>query len=137
MMPFSVTPMTPTGRVTPVKASCAMAPPSSTTNDGPGWRGALRGLGHAHLGWMFRGVDQANPHRYAKDVLADPDLRFISRAFPLCVLAGLALPFGLGVALTGSLVGGLTGLATVGGYLNIQSNNKLTNLDGLPLVCQR
>lgn len=26
------------------------------------------------------------------------------------MLAGLALPFGLGVALTGSLVGGLTGL---------------------------
>ncbi len=51
-----------------------------------------------------------NPDRYAKDLLADRDLRFISRAFPLWVLAGLALPFGLGMALTGSVLGGLTGL---------------------------
>jgi stearoyl-CoA desaturase (delta-9 desaturase) len=76
----------------------------------PGWRGALRGLGHAHVGWMFRGKDMANPARYAKDLVSDRDLRVISRSFPLWVLAGLALPFGLGVALTGSLVGGLTGL---------------------------
>jgi stearoyl-CoA desaturase (Delta-9 desaturase) len=76
----------------------------------PGWRGALRGLGHAHVGWMFRGKDMANPARYARDLLADRDLRFIGRTFPLWVVAGLALPFGLGVALTGSVVGGLTGL---------------------------
>ena len=59
---------------------------------------------------MFRGKDMANPARYAKDLLADRDLRFISRTFPLWVVVGLALPFGLGVALTGSIVGGLTGL---------------------------
>jgi stearoyl-CoA desaturase (delta-9 desaturase) len=59
---------------------------------------------------MFRGKDMANPRRYAKDLLADRDLQFISRTFPLWVVAGLAFPFGLGVALTGSLVGGLTGL---------------------------
>jgi stearoyl-CoA desaturase (Delta-9 desaturase) len=76
----------------------------------PGWRGAWRGLAHAHIGWMFRGIDQANPDRYSKDLLADRDLRFISRTFPVWVLAGLALPFGLGLALTGSLLGGLTGL---------------------------
>jgi stearoyl-CoA desaturase (delta-9 desaturase) len=59
---------------------------------------------------MFRGKDMANPARYAKDLLADRDLRFISRTFPLWVAVGLAVPFGLGVALTGSIVGGLTGL---------------------------
>ena len=80
------------------------------SNRAPGWRGALRGLGHAHVGWMFRGKDRANPCRYAKDLLADGDLRFISRTFPLWVAAGLALPFGLGVALTGTVEGGLTGL---------------------------
>jgi stearoyl-CoA desaturase (delta-9 desaturase) len=85
-------------------------PHSPHAERGPGWSGALRGLGHAHVGWMFRGKDMANPRRYAKDLLADRDLRLISRAFPLWVLAGLALPFGLGVALTGSLLGGLTGL---------------------------
>ena len=85
-------------------------PHSPHLNHTPGWRGALGGLAHAHVGWMFRGQDMANPRRYAKDLLADQDLRFISRTFPLWVLAGLALPFGLGVALTGSLAGGLTGL---------------------------
>ena len=62
------------------------------------------------MGWMFRGKDMANPARYAKDLLADRDLRFISRTFPLWVAVGLAIPFGLGLALSGSLAGGLTGL---------------------------
>jgi len=85
-------------------------PHSPHADQSPGWRGALRGLLHAHVGWMFRGKDMANPHRYAKDLMADRDLRFISRTFPLWVAVGLALPFGLGVALSGSIVGGLTGL---------------------------
>jgi stearoyl-CoA desaturase (Delta-9 desaturase) len=85
-------------------------PHSPHTEHGAGLRGALRGLFHAHVGWMFRGVDRANPERYAKDLLADPVLRSVDRMFPLWVLVGLAVPFGLGVALTGSLVGGLTGL---------------------------
>ena len=85
-------------------------PHSPHVDHAPGWRGALRGLGHAHVGWMFRGKDRANPRRYAKDLLADPDVRFISRTFPLWVAAGLALPFGLGVALTGTVKGGLTGM---------------------------
>jgi stearoyl-CoA desaturase (delta-9 desaturase) len=59
---------------------------------------------------MLPGKEMANPARYAKDLLADPDLRFISRTFPLWAIVGLALPFGLGVALTGSLAGGLTAL---------------------------
>src|SRR5579859_6306640 len=45
-------------------------PHSPHTDHGVGWRGALRGLFHAHVGWMFRGVDRASPTRYAKDLLA-------------------------------------------------------------------
>ena len=85
-------------------------PHSPHTDIAPGWRGAVRGLGHAHVGWMLHGKDMANPERYAKDLLADPDLRFISRTFPLWAVAGVVLPFALGLALTGSLVGGLTAL---------------------------
>jgi stearoyl-CoA desaturase (delta-9 desaturase) len=85
-------------------------PHSPHLDPAPGWRGELRGLGHAHLGWMFRGKDMANLDRYAPDLLADSDVRFISRTFPLWVLAGLLLPFGLGVALTGTVVGGLTAM---------------------------
>ena len=80
-----------------------------------GWRGALSGLAYAHLGWVFRGKDRANPARYARDLMADRDMRVIGRMFPLWVVAGLALSFGLGVALSGSVVGGLTGLLWGGG----------------------
>jgi stearoyl-CoA desaturase (delta-9 desaturase) len=85
-------------------------PHSPHTDHGVGWRGALRGLLHAHVGWMFRGEGRASEERYAKDLLADPLICAVDRMFPLWVLLGLAFPFGLGVALTGSLVGGLTGL---------------------------
>ena len=58
--------------------------------------GALRELGHAHMGWMLRGKDMANPARYAKDILADPD-RAHKRTFRYG-RRGAGLPFGLGVA---------------------------------------
>jgi stearoyl-CoA desaturase (Delta-9 desaturase) len=76
----------------------------------PGWRGALKGLYHAHVGWTVRGGDRASVQRYAKDLLADPVMRFVSRTFFVWVVAGLAFSFGLGVALTGTVAGGLTGL---------------------------
>jgi stearoyl-CoA desaturase (Delta-9 desaturase) len=90
-------------------------PHSPHVGQPPGWRGAIRGLLHAHVGWLFRGEDRANPARYARDLIKDRDLLMISRAFPLWVVAGLGLAFGLGVALTGSVVGGLTGLLWGGG----------------------
>ena len=45
--------------------------------------GALRGLSDAHLSWMFRGQDIANRVRPCQGLLADRDLRLISRTFPL------------------------------------------------------
>jgi stearoyl-CoA desaturase (Delta-9 desaturase) len=85
-------------------------PHSPHVDRGTGWRGALEGLFHAHLGWIIRGENLANQGRYAKDLLADPLLRAVNRTFLLWVLAGLAFPFALGLALTGSVIGGLTGL---------------------------
>jgi stearoyl-CoA desaturase (delta-9 desaturase) len=75
-----------------------------------GWRGAFRGLLHAHVGWIFRATASASPARYAPDLLADPLTRWVDRTFALWVLAGLAVPFGLGVALSGTVAGGLSGL---------------------------
>jgi stearoyl-CoA desaturase (delta-9 desaturase) len=85
-------------------------PHSPHLERGSGWRGALNGLFHAHVGWLFDDTDMASEEQYAKDLLADPVVRFVDRTFVLWVLAGLAFPFGLGFALTGSLDGGLTGL---------------------------
>ena len=45
-------------------------PHSPHVDQAPGWRGTLRGLGHAHMGWMVRGQDMANPARYANDLQA-------------------------------------------------------------------
>jgi stearoyl-CoA desaturase (delta-9 desaturase) len=84
--------------------------PHSPHGHGSGWRGALHGLYYAHMGWLFRGEDRAEPERYGKELLEDPGMRLISRAFPLVVAAGLLIPFLLGLALTGTLAGGLTAL---------------------------
>ncbi len=84
--------------------------PHSPHGHGSGWKGALRGLLHAHVGWVFTDMEVADERRYAKDLLADPWIRFVDRTFILWVIAGLAAAFGLGVALTGSVVGGLTAL---------------------------
>jgi len=85
--------------------------PHSPHVDRPsGWRGALAGLFHAHVGWIFNGEALADEERYAPDLLADPVIRFIDRTFLLWVLAGFVFPFAIGLILTGSLVGGLTAM---------------------------
>jgi stearoyl-CoA desaturase (delta-9 desaturase) len=74
-------------------------PHSPHVDHGVGWSGALRGLVHAHVGWLFRHDQRGARARYAPDLLADPVIRFVDRTFVLWVLAGFALPFGLGVAI--------------------------------------
>jgi stearoyl-CoA desaturase (Delta-9 desaturase) len=84
--------------------------PHSPHGHGGGLRGALHGLFHAHMGWLFVTQGSAEKRRYARDLLDDPGMRRISKAFLPTVAASLVLPFLLGLALTGSLSGGLTGL---------------------------
>jgi stearoyl-CoA desaturase (delta-9 desaturase) len=55
-------------------------------------------------------MEVADERRYAKDLLADPWVRFVDRTFVVWVVLGLAFAFGLGVALTGTVTGGLIGL---------------------------
>jgi stearoyl-CoA desaturase (delta-9 desaturase) len=92
--------------------------PHSPHGHGPGLRGTLKGLYHAHMGWLTSTQGQAEKRRFAADLLEDPPMRRISRSFPWLVLAGLALPFALGYALTGTLHGALTGLLW-GGFVRI------------------
>ena len=88
--------------------------------DGPGdpHSPAHRGFWYAHIGWVFSDMEVADEQRYAKDLLADPLLVFVDRTFVLWVVLGLALPFGLGVAVSGTIKGGLTALLW-GGALRI------------------
>src|SRR5207249_1928286 len=70
----------------------------------------LRGLAHAHLGWLFIHTHRAARRRYAPDLMRDPVVSFIDRTFVLWAAIGLAAPFGLGVAIGGTVTTGLTGL---------------------------
>src|SRR5690242_2673210 len=70
----------------------------------------LRGLFHAHVGWLFIHDQRALKTRYAPDLLADPVSRFINRTFLWWVLAGFVAPFTIGFVLGGTLVAALTSL---------------------------
>jgi stearoyl-CoA desaturase (Delta-9 desaturase) len=72
--------------------------------------GGLRGLFHAHVGWLFIHDQRALKSRYAPDLLADPVVSFVNRTFLWWVLAGFVAPFTIGYLLGGTLVGGLTSL---------------------------
>jgi len=93
-------------------------PHSPHVGHGTGWRGHLRGLVHAHLGWLSIHTHRAARRRYAPDLMRDPVVSFIDRTFVLWAAVGLALPFGLGVAIGGTITAGLTGLLW-GGFVRI------------------
>ena len=78
----------------------------------------LKGLYYAHIGWLFNSQGEASPKRYARELLEDRGMRLISRNFLWLVVLGLALPFGLGLGITGELAGGLTALFW-GGFVRI------------------
>ncbi|RKS68604.1 stearoyl-CoA desaturase (delta-9 desaturase) [Motilibacter peucedani] len=67
----------------------------------------LKGLYHAHMGWLFD-VEQTNQRQYAPDLLKDKDIVRVSRWFPYIVITSLLLPAALGALVTWSWQGGLT-----------------------------
>jgi stearoyl-CoA desaturase (delta-9 desaturase) len=85
-------------------------PHSPHVGHGGGFRGALKGLFHAHVGWLFIHTQRGSRKRYARDLLADPVVSFVDRHFLAWALGGLAVAFALGWAIGGSFYAGLTGL---------------------------
>jgi stearoyl-CoA desaturase (Delta-9 desaturase) len=85
-------------------------PHSPHVDHGGGLKGALRGLMHAHVGWLFIHTQRGRHERYAPDLLADPTIRWVSRWFFAWVIGGLAMAFVLGWLIGGSLHTALTGL---------------------------
>jgi stearoyl-CoA desaturase (Delta-9 desaturase) len=85
-------------------------PHSPHVDHGGGWGGALRGLAHAHVGWLFDHTQRGSRERFAPDLLADPVVSFVDKTFVLWALLGLAIPFGLGVLIGGTLIAGLEGM---------------------------
>jgi stearoyl-CoA desaturase (Delta-9 desaturase) len=85
-------------------------PHSPHVGHGDGVGGVLRGLWHAHTGWLLSEHGRADWKKYAPDLYEDRGMRFINRRFVSLVLLGLALPALVGYLLTGTLLGAATGL---------------------------
>jgi stearoyl-CoA desaturase (delta-9 desaturase) len=85
-----------------------------------GWRGFM----HAHVNWVFSNPSTPRDE-FAPDLLADPDLVLIDRLFVPCCILTLALPFGLGYALTGTFSGAL-GALVFAGVLRVGLGHHLT-----------
>jgi stearoyl-CoA desaturase (Delta-9 desaturase) len=87
--------------------------PHSPYRYGTDAAGVARGFLWAHVGWLFS-ADGTDSKRFAPDLCKDPDLVIIDRLFPVLAIVSLAIPFWLGWAISGSLLGGLTTLLWAG-----------------------
>jgi stearoyl-CoA desaturase (Delta-9 desaturase) len=85
-------------------------PHSPHTGQGAGVLGAVRGLLHAHVGWLVSDHGRAERQRYARDLVEDRGMRLVNASFLPLVLLGLAVPFLAGWAITGEIAGALTAL---------------------------
>jgi stearoyl-CoA desaturase (Delta-9 desaturase) len=85
-------------------------PHSPHVGHGEGVWAQFKGFFHAHVGWLFIHTERGNKKRFAPDLLNDPVVRFIDRTFVLWAVVGLAIPFGLGVAIGGTVLAGLSGM---------------------------
>jgi stearoyl-CoA desaturase (delta-9 desaturase) len=85
-------------------------PHSPHAGYGEGALETLKGLWHAHTGWIFVGAGRADRARYAKDLIQDRGLRVIARLFLPTVIASLLVPALAGWALIGGWYGFVSGL---------------------------
>jgi stearoyl-CoA desaturase (Delta-9 desaturase) len=85
-------------------------PHSPHVGHGDGVTGVLRGLFHAHMGWLLSEHGRADWKRYAPDLYEDRGMRLLNRRFVSLVFLGLGIPALAGYLLTGTLLGAATGL---------------------------
>ncbi|HET9184686.1 MAG TPA: fatty acid desaturase [Solirubrobacterales bacterium] len=85
-------------------------PHSPHVDHGGGWGGAMKGLFHAHMGWIFIHTQRGNKGRFAPDLIKDPVISWVDRTFILWAMLGLLLPFVLGWIVGGTVFAGVTGL---------------------------
>jgi stearoyl-CoA desaturase (Delta-9 desaturase) len=92
--------------------------PHSPHGHGSGFKGAVKGLWYAHMGWLFDRQGEASYRKYARDLVEDAGFRRINKLFPLWVALGIALPAAIGYAIDGTVAAALTG-ALWGGLVRI------------------
>jgi stearoyl-CoA desaturase (Delta-9 desaturase) len=81
--------------------------PHSPWRFGTDWKALSKGLGYAHIGWLFK-TERTSQQKFCPDLLADPDLRAISRWFPGFVAVTLLAPALIGGLWSMSIAGALT-----------------------------
>jgi len=85
-------------------------PHSPHVDHGGGLRGEMRGLFHAHMGWLFIHTQRGSKERFAPDLIEDPVISWVDRTFLLWAVLGLLIPFALGWVIGGTIVAALTAL---------------------------
>jgi stearoyl-CoA desaturase (Delta-9 desaturase) len=80
--------------------------PHSPLPEGPGLASHLRGLWHAHAGWLFV-HNEVNANRWSKDLQADPDIAFVNQTVVLWTVLSFLIPTAIGWLVTGTLWGAL------------------------------
>jgi stearoyl-CoA desaturase (delta-9 desaturase) len=69
--------------------------PHSPWRFGSDWKALIKGLGFAHIGWMFEG-NRTSKQKFVPDLLADDDIQWVSKSFPWLVAVSLLAPAAIG-----------------------------------------
>jgi stearoyl-CoA desaturase (delta-9 desaturase) len=78
--------------------------PHSPHVSGPGFKGKVKGLWHAHMGWFFSTKGMAETElRFRRDLDADPVVKTVDRLYFLWIILTLGIPFAIGYAVGGTL----------------------------------
>jgi stearoyl-CoA desaturase (delta-9 desaturase) len=84
--------------------------PHSPHLHGEGFINSIKGLWHAHIGWLFETVGTAERERFAADLVKDGVIRAVDKLFWLWVTLSLAIPFAIGWLIGGSFGTAVTAL---------------------------
>jgi stearoyl-CoA desaturase (Delta-9 desaturase) len=104
-------------------------PHSPHVDHGPGLRGVLWGIWHAHAGWLWQKAPKAQAVKHASELRNVRGLRLIDKAYPLFVVLSVAVPSLIGLAVSGSLRGALMGLLWGGLIRIVVQNNVIRFVD--------
>ena len=85
-------------------------PHSPHHGHGEGWKGQVKGLYHAHVGWLFDHTQRGSKERFASDLLRDPIVSYVDRTFFLWAILSLTLPMLIGWVWGGTIDAALTAL---------------------------
>ncbi|MCB0881574.1 MAG: acyl-CoA desaturase [Thermoleophilia bacterium] len=88
--------------------------PHSPHHHGGGVWGTIKGLFHAHVGWLFVTKGMERGRVYGKDLYEDPLIRRIDRLYMLWVVLTFGIPFAVAWAITGDLGRGVEAFVWAG-----------------------